>query len=307
MSAQPGRSALRTPAAQAFHMPADARSLTVRKLNKSTLTLTELKGGPNHGLTDPFPHDDAYLIVLQHIACPDHDIFLDGRHYRPKNWIAGVTSFFDARLNPVVDLRDPFHSVLLHLPRKALHDVADEAGVPRIDDLRYQPNVSVVDPVVRHLLGSLGPALDHPEQAPALFVDAVGLAISAHLAYTYGGLRSAQTPTRGGLAPWQERRAKEMINASLDGELSLARLAAECGLSVRHFSRAFRQSTGLPPHRWLLERRVALAKSLLRSPSATLAEVGRACGFADQSHFTRVFGAMSGTSPGAWRRAGGEP
>lgn len=126
-----------------------------------------------------------------------------------------------------------------------------------------------------------------------------------HLAHTYGGLRAAAQPgTRGGLAPWQERRAKEMMSANLDGEVPLARLAAECGLSVRHFSRAFRQSTGVPPHRWLLKRRVELAKSLLLSPAASLAEVGRACGFADQSHFTRVFSATTGASPGAWRRRG---
>ncbi|HVO08959.1 MAG TPA: AraC family transcriptional regulator [Burkholderiaceae bacterium] len=295
----------RTRAADAFHMPGDARSLKLRQLSKSTLTVTELEGGPNHGRTDSFPYDDAYAIVLQHVACPDHDIFLEGRHHRPKNWVAGVTSFFDLRRDPVVDLRDPFHSYLLYLPRKALHDVADEAGAPRIDDLRYQPDVSVVDPVLRHLLGSLKPALENPAQAPALFVDAVGLAISVHLAHTYGGLRAAAQPgTRGGLAPWQERRAKEMMSANLDGEVPLARLAAECGLSVRHFSRAFRQSTGVPPHRWLLKRRVELAKNLLLSPAASLAEVGRACGFADQSHFTRVFSASTGASPGAWRRRG---
>jgi regulatory helix-turn-helix AraC family protein len=62
-------------------------------------------------------------------------------------------------------------------------------------------------------------------------------------------LREEVAGTRGGLAPWQLRRATELMNARLDGRLPLTRLAGECGLSVRHFARAFRQSTGMPPHR----------------------------------------------------------
>jgi AraC family transcriptional regulator len=108
---------------------------------------------------------------------------------------------------------------------------------------------------------------------------------------------------RGGLAPWQERRVKDLIEANLSGELPLAMLAAECGLSVSHFSRAFRQSIGTSPHRWLLRRRVELAQDRLRDPKLSLSEVGLSCGFADQSHFTRVFTGLSGMSPGAWRRS----
>jgi Helix-turn-helix domain len=68
-------------------------------------------------------------------------------------------------------------------------------------------------------------------------------------------------------------------------------------------SRAFRQSIGLPPHQWLLQRRVDKAKQLLRDSRSPLAEVAADCGFADQSHFTRVFTRAVGISPGQWRRA----
>jgi len=106
----------------------------------------------------------------------------------------------------------------------------------------------------------------------------------------------------GGLAPWQARRAQELMNANLDGKLPLRQLAEQCGLSTRHFARAFRQSTGVPPHRWLLGRRVERAKDLMRDPALSLAEVALACGFADQSHFTRMFTTVVGVSPGVWRR-----
>jgi AraC-like DNA-binding protein len=191
---------------------------------------------------------------------------------------------------------------MFYLPRTALDALADEAGRPRISYLRCQPGVGIDDAVVRHLLSSLLPATAKPEEVPASFLDHVALALSAHLARAYGGMHVIQGLPRGGLAPWQMRRAKELMNAKLDDQLPLSRLAEECGLSVRHFARAFRQSTGVPPHRWLLNQRVERAKDLLHDPSLSLADVALACEFADQSHFTRVFTAVVRMSPGLWRR-----
>ena len=116
------------------------------------------------------------------------------------------------------------------------------------------------------------------------------------------GLRKELAVARGGLAPWQLRRAKELMTANLATQVPLSWLAEECGLSVRHFARAFRRSTGVPPHRWFLAHRLEIAKEQLRDPLLSLAEIALACGFADQSHFTRMFTATVRMSPGAWRR-----
>jgi AraC-like DNA-binding protein len=116
------------------------------------------------------------------------------------------------------------------------------------------------------------------------------------------GLREHATLTRGGLAHWQMQRATKLMTANLQEHVPLSQLAAQCGLSVRHFARAFRQSTGLPPHRWLLNHRVEHARELLRDPMMSLVEIALACGFADQSHFTRTFTALAGLGPGLWRR-----
>lgn len=110
---------------------------------------------------------------------------------------------------------------------------------------------------------------------------------------------------RGGLAPWQQRRAIELMSSRLGEEISLTSLANECGLSVRHFARAFRESTGVAPHQWLLRHRVDRARELLKTKALSLADVASFCGFADQSHFTRVFKGIAGVSPGSWRRING--
>jgi transcriptional regulator GlxA family with amidase domain len=92
------------------------------------------------------------------------------------------------------------------------------------------------------------------------------------------------------------------MSANLQRDVSLAQLATECSLSAGHFARAFRRSTGLSPHQWLLQHRVDEAHGLLLDRRLSLAEIARACGFADQSHFTKAYTRLRGISPGAWRR-----
>jgi len=138
-----------------------------------------------------------------------------------------------------------------------------------------------------------------PEEIAAVHLIAAEHAGAAHVHMTGVNPRLV----RGGLAPWQMRRTEQILRESLDGELTLAHLAGECRLSVAHFARAFKQTTGKTPHRWLLARRVEHAQRLLLTSALPLARVAAACGFADQSHFTHAFSQIVGIGPGAWRRA----
>jgi AraC-like DNA-binding protein/DNA-binding NarL/FixJ family response regulator len=108
-------------------------------------------------------------------------------------------------------------------------------------------------------------------------------------------------PPRGGLAPGALRRVRDHVEQRLSDKIELRDLAALSGLSECHFARAFKQSTGLPPHRYLMVRRVAKAADLIKTSDRPLSEVGLDAGFADQSHFTRVFLATTGETPRAYR------
>jgi AraC-like DNA-binding protein len=104
------------------------------------------------------------------------------------------------------------------------------------------------------------------------------------------------------LTPLQERRVTSRLLDDLAGDPRLSELAALCGLSRSYFARAFKQATGMPLHRWLLVQRVKHAKALLRGTKMPIAKIAVVCGFADQSHLTRVFSKAFRLSPGAWRR-----
>lgn len=105
-----------------------------------------------------------------------------------------------------------------------------------------------------------------------------------------------------GLAGWQAELALQLLLSDTSCGFSVAALARRCGLSRSYFIRAFKVSMGLPPHHWLMRRRIERAQDMLVRTNESIAEIAVSCGFADQSHLTRVFRALVGASPAAWRR-----
>ena len=275
----------------------------IHKIRNSLAAVTEVRSDtPVHRLSQPPRAEDALQIALQLRDFPVHETWLDGKAQPVTALHAGDTTLYDLRRPQTFRINNPFHSVHFYFPRDALDAITDEAGARRMQELRSPVGTGLDDPVMRGLTAALQPAFARPEQANPLFVEHVTLAVGIHLAETYCGARAEPRPRRGGLAPWQQKRAKDILAAHLDGDLSLTSLARQCGLSTAHFSRAFRQSVGVPPHQWLMQRRVDHARELLASSPLSLSDIALACGFAGQSHFTRVFTRRVGLSPGAWRR-----
>ncbi|WP_338701499.1 AraC family transcriptional regulator [Bradyrhizobium sp. 26S5] len=246
--------------------------------------------------------DEAYIVSLKLHDYPDCELWKHGKCVTKADVRAGTTWLYDLRQDPRYVIDKPFRSIQFYLPRSALDRIAEEAGAPRVEDLACQFGTGHDDQVMRHIGAALLQGLRRPDEPNQLFIDHMMLAFGAHIAQAYGGLQRVTNSVRGGLAPWQLKRACERLDSDLGGELSLQQIAAEFGLSVGHFSRAFRSSTGLPPHQWLLRQRVKAAKQLMTVRELPLAEIAISAGFANQSHFTRVFTAAVGISPGVWRR-----
>lgn len=113
----------------------------------------------------------------------------------------------------------------------------------------------------------------------------------------------ATPPSPVGLAPWQIRKVQAYITENLGAALTIGDLAALVGLSRFHFSRAFKNTFGEAPHRFVIRRRVERAQGLMLTTSDSLADIALTCGLVDQAHLGRIFRQIVGEPPGAWRRA----
>ena len=113
--------------------------------------------------------------------------------------------------------------------------------------------------------------------------------------------RRTAPPQHGGLPRWQVRRVTDYIDANLGATLRTASLAATLGLSVSHFTRAFKHSVGVPPRMYVIRRRLTAACEAMATTSLPLTTIAHAHGFCDQSHFTRTFHEVIGVSPHVWR------
>jgi AraC family transcriptional regulator len=262
---------------------------------------------PGLGVSTPNPISPMVMAVVILRPRPGHVGWHDGRLVEVPALGAGALNCLDLREAWSMDLSEPFDSFHAFIPLTAFDEVTSEMKRSRIERLHCPIGVQHTDETMLNLARALNPVLARPEHATALFTDHVFLAMLTHLAGMYGGLdqrdsRAHAAPKGRMLTPLQEHRVTSRLLDDLAGDTSLSELASLCGLSRSYFVRAFKQITGMPPHRWLLMHRAKRAKDLLRGTQLPIADIAVACGFADQSHLTRVFSKAFGISPAAWRR-----
>lgn len=198
------------------------------------------------------------------------------------------------------DLHGSFDFLLIEVPRTFVARMNDERGGPEFRSLAC--GAGLQDPVLAHLAQAVAPILARPQEASTLFLEQLGIAVGTRLMERYGQAIPESRARRAGLSRLHETLAKDMLLAGGDGQASVADIAQACRLSRSYFIRAFRETTGTTPHQWLLKQRVAQACALLRDSDQPLAQIAAGCGFADQSHFSRVFAQAEGMPPSQWRR-----
>jgi AraC-like DNA-binding protein len=193
-----------------------------------------------------------------------------------------------------------FDYVHYSVPRQGLDDIAEDLGFGRVND--YRLAVLEDDLVVAQITKSILPFLGRKDALSVVALDQFSLILGAHLIQQYGVLRKAARHSKGGLAPWQKRRASELLHENMHGRIGLSDIARECGLSTSHFARSFKTSFGVSTHRWLTQHRIDYSKQLISQTSMSLTEIAIQSGFNDQAAFTRTFHQLVGVSPGRWRR-----
>jgi AraC-like DNA-binding protein len=158
------------------------------------------------------------------------------------------------------------------------------------------------DPFLSQFTKLVLPMLESGSQLPALLLDQLSLLLGAHLLQKYAGLPKLPEMIRGGLAPWQKRKAAEFLSDNLANNVRLRQVAKECELSVSHFARSFKETFGVSAYRWLIQKRLSHAQHLLLKTRIPLIDIALQSGFPDQASFTRVFKRNLGVTPGFWRK-----
>ena len=245
-----------------------------------------------------FAPDEAFLVILG----LDDSGGTGSSRIRLSSAAPGADSLTIVNLREGADvpLPDASSFVALKVPERALSELLDHRGAP---DCKLQVAAQVRDSVLNHLARTMVAALDFKQEHSRSFFEYVTRAICLRLAHVYGVQRAVSREDAPTLGPVKARLAQELLASNLAGQPDLDSVARQLGVSADRFVRLFRGATGLPPHRWLRSLRVERAKELMLNSRLSLAQIALECGFADQSHFTRVFSAAVHMTPAGWRKA----
>jgi AraC family transcriptional regulator len=159
------------------------------------------------------------------------------------------------------------------------------------------------DPHIAAVVGAMALDLEAGSPAGRLYGQSLATALAVYLLERYAVHRPTVAPVRGGLAPERLKRVLEYIETHLADDLPLADLARVARMSEHWFVERFRRSTGDPPHRYVLRRRIERARRALGDVKrrCSVIEAAAESGFANASHFARVFRRFTGVTPSRFR------
>ena len=165
---------------------------------------------------------------------------------------------------------------------------------------RFDFLYAVPDPLLSQIVTTLAQEIEGGF-ADKILIESLSTALFIRIAQRFIG--RLPLPTKKGLSPERLQRVREFVEAHLDEDLSLTVLADVACLSPYHFSRSFKETVGVGPQRYVIQRRIERAKALMRRTNQPLALIAQEAGFGDQSHLTSMFRREMGVTPGRYRAA----
>lgn len=181
---------------------------------------------------------------------------------------------------------------LMYLAADEMHVNLDRFSLPLQMQLR--------DEKIEHIALAIKAELEEQDRHDRVCAEGLGLVLAAQL---LRGGRAHSTRVPRGLTHRQEQRVKDFIGQNLTKDFSLTELAAVTGISPSHFRVLFKQTVGLPVHKYVIKCRVEYAVELLSKGRVKLSDVALNSGFADQSHMSRCMRRVIGLTPAEVRRS----
>ncbi|BBZ37938.1 AraC family transcriptional regulator [Mycobacterium conspicuum] len=199
----------------------------------------------------------------------------------------------------------PFSYLHVYVPHAMVERVAVEIGA-----VKAGRSVALVDPMcsrdplVEHICRQITREMNSPDGCSRMMIDSLGQQLVVRLLRQHSsvsGSKAFAARSGAGYRDWRVRRAIEYLDAHLCDDVGLNDVAKVVGLSTARLAGLFREGTGEPPHRWLMNRRFMRACELLGRPSLTITEIAHQCGFASSQHLATVMRRRLGTTPTAYR------
>jgi len=206
----------------------------------------------------------------------------------------------------VIDISDPVPGILhLYLSPDRFSPAAlgIDLDPSLVASLGHQ--ASFQDPLLAEIAYAIACELENQTAAGRLLADTLANSLAARLVQKHLGTalpRAAMATATKGLDRRRLARVLDHIEAHLEGDLTLDRLASIACLSQFHFARAFKAAVGQSPHRYVSARRLERAKTLLAGGDRTLVDIALTLNFSGQANFTRAFREATGQTPGRYRR-----
>ncbi len=205
-----------------------------------------------------------------------------------------LSTYFWQRTSAVV--------LFLYLAPSLVERVVAEMGRHDPKHVEFVKQFNIHDPLIEQIGLSMVGELESRGVAGRVYAESLATALVLHLLRLSSTASLVPASSRRNLTQRQLSIVRDAIYDRLDQDIALRDLAASIGMSVSHFCRLFKQSTGLAPHQYVITCRVERAKSLLLDEERTIAQVAHAVGFVDQSHLNRHFKHLLGIPPGALRK-----
>jgi AraC family transcriptional regulator len=238
------------------------------------------------------------LVIADPKSCFTAERRLDGKfkHYAHGN---GRVDIIPAFLNHWTNWdREVEFSVLAICPT-LLYQITQESMQREIELI---PQLAIDDPVIQQLALALKLEIQTGCLSGRLYGELLGTALAARLVQNYAVSKPSLEFKANGLSRSQLERVIDYMQANLTQDLSILDLATLTCMSESHFSRSFKRSVGIAPYQYLMQQRVERAKQLLAQRSISISTIALDCGFANQTHLTKVFRQMTGMTPKAYQK-----
>lgn len=245
-------------------------------------------------------HNDEHTICLALDTRPIHLLQIrEGKTY------TGLYSKGDFSITPA---KMPFfarwegedHYLKIRLTSQFIQQVAEALNMDS-DRLELLPQARIRDSHIEAIGLMLLSELQQGDTANKLYVESLTNVLAVHLIRQYATAHSQPVMYEGGLPQRQLLQVLDYIDAHFHQEIKLTDLSSLLGMSEFHFSRQFKQATGISPYHYLLQQRIERAKQLLKRSNHSIADIALTCGFNSHSHLSKQFRQLTGITPKAYR------